>query len=399
MYEKELQKIRELYAKGAYKPEFYSRNIPGLEALADYESFSRLPFMYKDDIRTTTAFERTTTPPGEIYGIFSSSGTTGEKTYYVYSKTDKIVHEKFVKTFYSELGIEPTDLGGVFAPVDTGVMAHTMMWQFTTMGAGYVNCPEPSPQNMIHVVSSLPVTVIATRPNVVSSICHNPEFVRQAQKSAVKKLITGGGFLSSERRKLLERIWGADCYNMFGMSEMFGPMAGECRKKDGQHYLDDYLFIEIVDPQTLRPVPRGEVGVAVYTTLWDKGFPLLRYWTDDLMRIDTTPCACGSPLPRLRYIGRMADCLQVNGRYVFPEQLENVVMKHGFYLDYRAQEQPDGRVAVQIEKLPEQTVPDILYEEVQALFDGAAQISFVLPGECQYPGHGPRFVKAGISTR
>lgn len=395
MYEKEMQKIRELYEAGAYKPEFYSSRIGSADLLSDYESFTRIPFMYKEDIRNTTAFERTTTPAGEVYGIFSSSGTTGDKTYYVYSKKDKEVHEEFVRTFYTELGIRETDLGGVFAPVDTGVMAHTMMWQFTTMGAGYVNCPVPSPENMIHIVETLPVTVIATRPNVVSSISGSPELVRKARESKVKKLLIGGGFLSSERRKLIESVWDADCYNMFGMSEMFGPMAGECRKKDGQHYLDKYLMIEIIDPVTLRPVKPGEIGMAVYTTLWDKGFPLLRYWTDDLMRIDAAPCGCGSALPRIRYAGRMADCIWKDGNYLFPEQLENCIMKYGFYLDYQAAENQDGSIEVRIEKEAEKSVPEAMLQEIQELFGGDAGMRFLLPGSLGYRGHGPRFLKYG----
>lgn len=393
MFEKEMKKMRELYESGALGTEFYEKRIQSPDYLKDYESFTKIPFMYKDDIRKTTAFERTTTPMGEIYGIFSSSGTTGEKTYYVYSKKDKEVHEEFVRTFYTELGITEKDLGGVFAPVDTGVMAHTMMWQYTTMGAGYVNCPEPSPENMVHVIETLPVTVVATRPNVVSSIICDPAFVEKAQKSSVKKLILGGGFLSAERRKLLERIWDADCYNMFGMSEMFGPMAGECRQKDGQHYLDEYLLIEIVDPETKQPVKPGEVGIAVYTTLWNKGFPLLRYWTDDLMVVDREPCKCGSALPRIRYKGRMADCLIMDGKDVFPEQMENCIMKYGFYMDYQAKQDATGRIHISIEKAPDQAVPEEMLSELKEIFGVQTEIAFLLPRELGYMGHGPRFIK------
>ena len=88
--------------------------------------------------------------------------------------------------------------------------------------------------------------------------------------------------------------------------------------------------------RTLQPVQPGEYGVAVYTTLWDKGFPLLRYWTDDYIAVDTTPCRCGRPLPRIRYQGRMADSLEINGTYVFPKMLEEILFKHGFIGEYRA---------------------------------------------------------------
>lgn len=259
-YEKELQKLRELYAKGAFSPEFYQKKLSDVSQLDNYDSFRTIPFTYKREIRNTTVEERSTTEKKDIYGIFSSSGTTGEKTYYIYNRNDKEVHEEFVKTFFTELDITEEDIGGIMAPVDTGVMAHTMMWQFTTMGAGYVNCPIPSPENMIDTVTKVPVTAIATRPSIASGVAYNPLMQQLAQKSHVKKLLMGGGFLSAQRRKLLEKAWDAECYNMFGMSEMFGPMAGECRNKNGLHYLDNYLMIEIVDPKTGDPVEEGTPG-------------------------------------------------------------------------------------------------------------------------------------------
>ena len=397
MFENELKILNRLYLDGTFSQPFYNKRIPDVKCFSNYHDFQSIPFMTKEDIRNTSAFERSSVSPGGIYGVFSSSGTTGEKTYYVYSKTDKKVHEEFVRTFYSELGISSDDLGGVFAPVDTGVMAHTMMWQFSTMGAGYINCPEPSPENMIKTVEAVPVSVIATRPNIVSSILSDPKLIERARKSSVRTILSGGGFLSEERRKLNERLWDAQNYNMFGMSEVFGPMAGECRKKDGQHYLNQYLMIELLHPDTLEPVENGEIGMAVYTTLWNKGFPLLRYWTDDLMTIEDTPCACGSHFPRIRYRGRKADCFYIDGRYVFPEELENCLMRYGFYNDYQARECIDGSIVVTIEKREEQTVSSQMNNEIRKLLIHVRDIQYVPPSTLNYPGHGPRFQKIVIS--
>ena len=340
-YEKELQKLRELYAKGVFAPEFYQKKLSDVSQLDNYDSFRTIPFTHKREIRNTTVEERSTTEKKDIYGIFSSSGTTGEKTYYIYNRNDKKVHEEFVKTFFTELGITEEDIGGIMAPVDTGVMAHTMMWQFTTMGAGYVNCPIPSPENMIDTVTKVPVTAIATRPSIASGVAYNPLMQQLAQKSHVKKLLMVGGFLSAQRRKLLEKAWDAECYNMFGMSEMFGPMAGECRNKNGLHYLDNYLMIEIVDPKTGDPVEEGTPGVAVYTSLWDKGFPLLRYWTDDLMIITKEKCSCNSPYPRLFYLGRLNDCYLIDGTYIFPENVENILFQYGYIGEYCVEKEGD----------------------------------------------------------
>lgn len=389
MYEKELTKIRELYDKGCYKQEFYANKIKDRSFLESYEQFVQIPFTYKDELRTTSVFERASCAKKDVYGIFSSSGTTGDKTYYVYSNEDKKVHEKFVETFFRGIGVTADDIGAVCAPVDTGVMAHTMMWQFTTMGASYVNCPQPSPENITSLLSSVPVTIIATRPDMASGMAFRPDWTETAKKSSVRMLLTGGGFLSKGRRALLETTWQADCYNMFGMSEVFGPMAGECRMKDGQHYLDDHLLIELIDPQTGKPVPPGERGVAVYTTLWNKGFPLLRYWTDDVMSIVFDRCKCGSCLPRLYYYGRKGDCITVNGRDVFTPMLEEILLKYGFILSYQAI-QGDEQVTVKVEKAPHMEIRESMLEEIRALFGVQTDVVFVEPDALGYRGHGKR---------
>jgi phenylacetate-CoA ligase len=397
-----IEKVGRLYLSGALPERFYGKKISA-DALRDYDSFLSIPFTHKREIRDTACFDRTTCPKKDVFGIFSSSGTTGDKTYYVYSARDKEIHELFVKTIFSGLGIHSDDLGGVLAPIDTGVMAHTMMWEFTTVGAGYVNCPQPSPDNIAALISTLPVTVIAGRPNTVTAVAYNGELSDIAKNSGVRKLLLGGGFLSDERRKLLERVWGAECYNLFGMSEMFGPMAGECPMKDGLHFLDEYLMIEIVDPLSGRPVPEGSAGVAVYTTLWDKGFPLVRYWTDDIMRIDRAPCRCGSKLPRLRYLGRLADSMRFDGsgspgdatgRYVFPEALENCLFGHGLIWDYKAAKISPSMVEVTVEMPPNAEITPALSRAAGDVFGVSTVIKPVPIGAMHFGAHEKRFCGA-----
>ena len=191
MYEYELNRLLTLYRNGLFSKKYYKDRIKGENSFSSYDEFCKIPLMDKQSIRETAVFERTNTSKSDVYGIFSSSGTTGDKTFYVYNKNDKKVHEEFVRTFFDELDISSDDIGGVMAPVGTGVMAHTMLWEFSTVGAGYVNCPEPSPINMIEIIEKIPVTVIATRPNIASSIAYNPELCSIAQCSSVKKLAVG----------------------------------------------------------------------------------------------------------------------------------------------------------------------------------------------------------------
>ena len=390
MYECELNKLLNLYKRGLFSKRYYKERIEGEKSFSSYDQFCKIPLMDKKSIRDTAIFERTNTSKSDVYGIFSSSGTTGDKTFYVYNKNDKKVHEEFVRTFFDEMKISNDDIGGVMAPVGTGVMAHTMLWEFSAVGAGYINCPEPSPKNMIEIIEKIPVTVIATRPNIASSIAYFPELCSKAQVSSVKKLALGGGFLSEARRKMIEEAWNAECFNCFGMSEMFGPMAAECREKNGLHYLDKYLMIELLDPINKKPVSEGQPGIAVYTSLWEKGFPLLRYWTDDMMIIDRSKCKCGSSNPRIRYLGRLADCIILDGSYIFPEQVENILFENGFKGEYRVvKESNQISVFTEIAEQKDFTKIQTLLE--QLFLHRKVNVSLVPIGDLDYKGFGKRF--------
>ncbi|GHV16436.1 hypothetical protein AGMMS49938_16430 [Fibrobacterales bacterium] len=199
----------------------------------------------------------------------------------------------------------------------------------------------------------------------------------------------GGGFLSKERRKLLENVWDATCYNLFGMSEMFGPIAAECTFRDGMHYRNDYLFIEVIDPVTHKPTQNGEIGIAVYSSLWQKGFPLLRYWSDDFISINMETCKCGSSLPRLYFHGKMADHIYSQGVYVFPEHVENILFENGFIGDYKVKISNE-KVEVLIESSKTNNT-DTIVVQLTKLLSKRVEVIFLPYGALNYSSFGNRF--------
>lgn len=364
-FEYALERLSRLHKSGLFSKPFYENRFSNdhKNPFDSYDTFKKIPFMTKSQVRESSVCDRTNTLPRDIYGVFSSSGTTGNKTFYIYNRNDKNIHERFVRCYLGELGVGEEDLGGIMVPIDTDVMAHTMIWEFVIMGAGYINCPEPTPEAMLNAINNIPISVIATRPDVVSAPLYDLDRRALFERSPVRKLLLGGSFLTNERRQVLERLWGADCYALFGMSELFGPMASECCMKDGLHYLESDLMVEIIDPSTSDPVEEGGLGVAVYTTLWEKGFPLLRYWTDDVFTIDRSACDCHLDLPKLRYHGRIADCCAVldDGvfRYspanhkltdlVFSPDIETCLFANGMYGEYECRI-ANGRAVVYSEE-------------------------------------------------
>ena len=128
-------------------------------------------------------------------------------------------------------------------------------------------------------------------------------------------------------RNTISESLGIELYDIYGLTEIYGPGIGiNCKYNTGMHCWDDYLYIEIIDPKTLKPVPDGEYGEIVITTLVKEGAPLIRYRTHDLSRIIPGDCPCGCKYPRIDTImGRTDDMMKIKGVNVFPAQIEEVL--------------------------------------------------------------------------
>jgi phenylacetate-CoA ligase len=145
----------------------------------------------------------------------------------------------------------------------------------------------------------------------------------------LRTLVIGAEPHSEEQRRRIEELMGVKAYNSFGMSEMCGPGVGfECPEQNGLHFWEDYYIVEIVDPETLEPVPDGEIGELVLTTLCREAMPLLRYRTRDLTRVLGRSCPCGRNHIRLdRMRGRSDDMMVLRGVNIFPIQIEKILMQ------------------------------------------------------------------------
>ena len=146
-------------------------------------------------------------------------------------------------------------------------------------------------------------------------------------KIYLKKGIFGSERWSDKMRNYIKTELGVEIYDIYGLTEIYGPGIGiSCAEDDGMHYWDDYVYIEIIDPKTEKPVPDGVEGEVVITTLVKEGAPLLRFRTHDISRIIPEPCKCGSHYPRLDTVkGRSDDMFKVHGVNMFPSQVEEIL--------------------------------------------------------------------------
>jgi len=309
-----------------YKKKMIDKDI-NINDIKEISDLQKLPFTTKEELRLSKPLEQTSLSYDGIAFFFSSSGTTGQPSVYPWSNQDDLVLKEVSSRCMKRVGVGPGDISLVLAPFGMPIMWYCMITQYLATGAGVVPLGIASSSEIVKTMVSFPITSITTLPIVATRLF---EFVSKNHITINTKRLRhfhcGGDYLSNARRRRIENYWNVDCYDFYGLSEIFGPIAGECEAKDGLHFAADYVIVEVIDPFTKKPVPEGEVGVAVYTTLWKKGAPLLRYWSDDYISITWKRCKCGRTSPRIIFKGRSIDSVTINHKKVFAKDVEEVLL-------------------------------------------------------------------------
>jgi phenylacetate-CoA ligase len=186
------------------------------------------------------------------------------------------------------------------------------------------------PAPLEHIAKALvdyPITVLKAPPVIASRLFRVIEESDLSILSRIRlrQIHLVGHFASDARKQRLEEQWGVDCYDIYGISEV-GVLAGECSAKDGMHFCADHVLAEVIDPESRFPLPSSREGVGVYTSLWRKAAPLLRYWSDDFIIVDDSTCSCGLDLPRLFFRGRDIDSVKIADRRIFASDVENILL-------------------------------------------------------------------------
>lgn len=309
---------------------FYQRKIT--EELRDkdvdpYFRLSQLPYTYKQELRSIHPNERTCLPQQDILAYFSSSGSTGQPSVYAWSKLDQEVFNEISRRINQPLGVGPGDVALLAIPFGMPLSGFGMMMEMQAVGASFIPIGAVSLEQIAQALVNYPVTLMKINPIIASRLLR---FIQINDSSILKKIrlkqIHLVGYpVSFARHRRLEEGWGVPCYRIYGMSEI-GLLAGECGSRDGgQHLSADYVLTEIIDPITLECLPDGQVGVGIYTSLWKKGSPILRYWSDDFFSIKQERCSCGSNLPKLFFKGRKEDSIVIGGKRVFVSEIEDIL--------------------------------------------------------------------------
>ena len=309
-----------------YRAKFDEAGLtPHVTSLADLAEF---PFTVKDDLRAAYPYKMFAVPLRDIVRVHSSSGTTGQITVVGYTAGDIDRWADMMARTLACAGATPDDVVQVtygYGLFTGGLGAH---YGSERLGCTTIPISGGNTKRQVQVLKDFGATILACTPSYAVLIAETAaEMGIDPRSLPLKAGVFGAEPWSENMRKQIEQMLDITAIDIYGLSEVLGPgVASECSCQCGLHVNEDHFIIEIVDPQTLRPVPEGERGEVVFTTLTKEGIPVVRYRTRDISRIVPGECACGRTFRRMeRVTGRTDDMLIIRGVNVFPSQIEQVL--------------------------------------------------------------------------
>ncbi|MDI6907894.1 MAG: phenylacetate--CoA ligase [Thermoanaerobacterales bacterium] len=296
------------------------------------DDLPRLPLTTKDDLRASYPFGLFAARLKDIVRIHASSGTTGKPTVVGYTRADIETWSEVMARSLSAAGVGADDViqnaygYGLF----TGGLG--LHYGSEKVGATVIPMSVGNTRRQVMLMGDFGVTALACTPSYalhLAEVIDDLEVERSRLRLRVG--IFGAEPWSTNLGREIEKKLGIVAMDIYGLSEIMGPgVAMECPYKQGLHVWDDHFLPEIIDPETGEPLPYGEKGELVITTLTKEGFPLLRYRTRDVTILHDEPCPCGRTHVRMeRIMGRTDDMLIIRGVNVFPSQVESALLEAG----------------------------------------------------------------------
>ena len=374
-----------------------------VRSLADVAS---LPFTVKDDLRRNYPFGMFARPRDALARLHASSGTTGKPTVVGYTRRDLDNWASLMARSMACTGIRPGDLlhnalgYGLFTG---GLGLHDGAEK---LGATVTPASGGFTERQVVLIRDFAARAITATPSYALAIAEVADQQGMSLRDSNLEIGLFGAEPWSEgmRRELEDRL-GLRAYDVYGLSEVMGPgVAIECEAQDGLHAWEDHFLFEVIDPETGKPVKKGDSGELVITTLVKEALPMIRYRTRDITRMETKRCACGRTHARLRRItGRNDDMLIIRGVNVFPSQVESVLVgQEGLAPHYQLVVERKGamdHVTVEAEALP-----GVPASRLKALADGArhhikSMIGLTADGVVKKPGEIPRSQGKAVRVR
>jgi phenylacetate-CoA ligase len=328
---KSIPLYRDLYAGHPAPP----RSVVDLEDL---------PALGKEDLLRRPLEERTSLWRGQTLALVASSGTTATPLVFPWTHADEQVARLVSRQIHERVPLFSDDLVLVLAPMGLGSMWRHMQRE-AEIGGAAVLMPGLMPLGeLAGLLTAYRPTVLLTLPSLAQRL---GEIVCQrGPASSLRLVICGGDVLADQRRRRIEVLWGVPCWNFFGMSELFGPLAGECRNRCGLH-VSEYVHIAVRAEQG----EASHTGLARCTAVWHRAAPLVNYSSGDVVTLLPDPCSCGDPTTRVVFHGKESQCPLYGGHRLFLDQLDDIVLAEtGTGSEWVLEHCVEGHIVLRVEQ-------------------------------------------------
>ncbi|MDX9882441.1 MAG: phenylacetate--CoA ligase [Prolixibacteraceae bacterium] len=313
----------------AYRAKMQAADLaPG--DIKSIDDLHKLPFTTKADLRNNYPFGLFTVPMSEIVRVHASSGTTGKPTVVGYTRKDLQSWSEVVTRSLCMAGVYRNDMVQVAYGYGLFTGGLGLHYGCENLGATVIPISGGNTAKQLQLMEDFGTSVIACTPSYALYLAEAIEEAGIKKENLKLRVgIFGAEPWTENMRREIESKLGLKAIDIYGLSEIIGPgVSCECEHQCGMHINEDHFVPEIIDPETLQPLPAGERGELVFTTITKEGIPLIRYRTRDLTRLIYDRCECGRTLVRMeKCAGRSDDMLIIRGVNVFPSQIESVLLE------------------------------------------------------------------------
>jgi len=313
---------------------FYRKKFDELridpDAFRSLGDLSNLPFTSKDDLRMSYPYGMFAVPLREVVRVQASSGTTGMPTAVGYTRNDIKNWSNLAARILVAGGVTQNDI--VQIAFDYGLFTGALGLHYGAerIGASVIPISGVNTRRQVKIMQDFKTTALMCTPGYALSIADTiMEMGINVNSLSLKYGLFGAEPWSESVRHELQEKLKIVATDNYGLSEVMSPgVAGECSERNGLHINEDHFLVEVVDPETLEPLPEGKTGELVITTLTKEAFPVIRFRTRDLTGLITEPCPCGRTFVRMnKVMGRTDDMIKIRGITVFPSQIESVLFE------------------------------------------------------------------------
>lgn len=358
--EKLVKQVKYVYDNVEYYRNLMDEKGVKPEDIKGIEDIGKLPFLTKADLREAYPYGLMAKPLKDCVRIQSTSGTTGRRVVAFYTQHDIDLWEECCARAIVAAGGSDEDVVQVSYGYGLFTGGPGLNGGSHKVGSLTIPASSGNTERQMQFITDLSATILCCTPSYAAYIGESfKEKGYSPEDIPLKAGIFGAEPWTEEMRHSIEETLGIKAYDIYGLTELSGPgVSFECEEQSGMHINEDHFLAEIINPETGEPMPEGEIGELVFTSLDKEAFPLLRYRTRDLCRLSRAKCSCGRTHVKMsKPLGRSDDMMIIRGVNVFPSQIETVLLNEGYTPNYQIivdRENNTDTFDINVELAPEQ---------------------------------------------